>query len=75
MTSEREQQIGRLGEHRLRKLIQPTANGLVTSTGRHRTGDPFDVIADWAGIAVGVLVFGLIVQRRSHSRVEGLAPS
>ena len=42
---------------------------------RHRTGDLLDVIADWAGIAVGVLVFGLIVQRRSRSAVEGLAAS
>ena len=42
---------------------------------RYRTGDPSDVIADWAGIAVGVLVFRLIVQRRSRSVAEGLAPS
>lgn len=43
---------------------------------RHRTGDPLDVIADWAGIAVGVLVFGLIIaQRRSRSAAEGLAAS
>jgi VanZ family protein len=42
---------------------------------RHRTGDPFDVIADWAGIAVGVLVFGLILQRRSRGAAEGFAAS
>ena len=40
---------------------------------RYRTGDPSDVIADWAGIAVGVLVFRMIVQRRSRRAAEGLA--
>jgi VanZ family protein len=40
---------------------------------RYRTGDPSDVIADWAGIAVGVLVFRMMVQRRSRSAAEGLA--
>jgi len=42
---------------------------------RYRTGDPSDVMADWAGIAVGVLVFRMIVQRRSRSAAEGLAAS
>jgi hypothetical protein len=42
---------------------------------RYRTGDPSDVMADWAGIAVGVLVFRMIVQRRSRTAAEGLAAS
>ena len=42
---------------------------------RYRTGDPSDVMADWAGITVGVLVFRMIVQRRSRSAAEGLAAS
>jgi len=41
---------------------------------RHRTGDPLDVLADWAGIAVGVLLLRLILLR-SRSAVEGLAAS
>ena len=42
---------------------------------RHRTGDPLDLIADWAGIAVGVLVLRLILLRRSREGAEGLAAS
>lgn len=40
---------------------------------RYRTGDPLDVLADWAGIAVGVLLLRLILLRRSRESVEGLA--
>lgn len=42
---------------------------------RYRTGDPADVVADWAGIAVGVLLFRLVVQRRSRRAAEGLIAS
>jgi hypothetical protein len=42
---------------------------------RHRTGDPLDVVADWAGIAVGVLLLRLILVRRSRRAAESLAPS
>jgi hypothetical protein len=42
---------------------------------RHRTGDPLDVAADWAGIAVGVLLLRLILVRRSRRAAESLAPS
>jgi hypothetical protein len=42
---------------------------------RHRTGDPLDLIADWAGIGVGVLVLRLILLRRSREGAEGLAAS
>lgn len=42
---------------------------------RYRTGDPFDVVADWAGIAVGLVSFRLIVQRRSRNMAESLAAS
>ena len=42
---------------------------------RHRTGDPADVVADWAGIAVGVLLYRLVVQRRSRWAAEGLLAS
>jgi VanZ family protein len=38
---------------------------------RDRTGDPSDVVADWVGLAVGVLAFRMIVQRRSRSVAEG----
>jgi hypothetical protein len=34
---------------------------------RYRTGDPFDVVADLAGIAAGLLLLRLIVQRGSRS--------
>ena len=40
---------------------------------RYRTGDPLDVLADWVGIAVGLLLLRLIVQRRSRSAADGLA--
>jgi uncharacterized membrane protein YgdD (TMEM256/DUF423 family) len=40
---------------------------------RYRTGDPLDVVADWVGIAVGLLLLRLIVQRRSRSAADGLA--
>jgi VanZ family protein len=42
---------------------------------RSRTGDPTDVVADWVGIAVGVLLFRLVVQRRSRRAAEGLIAS
>jgi hypothetical protein len=38
---------------------------------RHRLGDPLDVLADWAGITVGVLVLRLIL--RSRRPGDGLA--
>jgi hypothetical protein len=41
---------------------------------RHRTGDPLDVLADWAGIAVGVLLLRLILLG-SRDAAEGLAAS
>jgi VanZ family protein len=41
----------------------------------YRTGDPIDVLADWAGIAVGVLLLRLILLRRSREGAEGLAAS
>jgi hypothetical protein len=41
---------------------------------RHRTGDPLDVLADWAGIAAGVLLLRLILLW-SRSAPEGLAAS
>jgi VanZ family protein len=34
---------------------------------RYRTGEALDVLADWIGIAVGVLLFRLIVVRRSRA--------
>jgi VanZ family protein len=34
---------------------------------RYRTGDPLDVLADWVGIAVGMLLIRLILLRRSHA--------
>jgi hypothetical protein len=42
---------------------------------RHRTGDPLDVLADWAGIAIGVLLIRLILLRRSRSLSESLTAS
>lgn len=33
---------------------------------RYRTGDPLDVLADWVGIAVGMLLFRLIFLRRTR---------
>jgi VanZ family protein len=39
---------------------------------RYRTGDPLDVLADWVGIAVGMLLIRLLLLRRSHA-VESLA--
>jgi VanZ family protein len=41
---------------------------------RYRTGDLLDVLADWAGIALGVLLFRLIFVRRTRA-VESLATS
>ena len=41
---------------------------------RHRTGDPLDVLADWAGIAIGVLLLRLVLLR-SRNAAEGLAAS
>lgn len=39
---------------------------------RYRTGDLFDVLADWTGIALGVLLLRLIFRRRSRA-VESVA--
>jgi VanZ family protein len=39
---------------------------------RYRTGDPLDVLADWVGIAVGMLLIRLILLRRSRA-VESFA--
>ena len=39
---------------------------------RYRTGDPLDVLADWVGIAVGMLLIRLILLHRSRA-VESLA--
>jgi VanZ family protein len=39
----------------------------------HRTGDLFDVLADWVGVALGVLLFRLIFVRRRSRAVESLA--
>ncbi len=36
-----------------------------------RTGDPFDVLADWCGIALGVLVFVIISRRTADSGRPG----
>ncbi|MFL6044106.1 MAG: VanZ family protein [Propionibacteriaceae bacterium] len=41
---------------------------------RYRTGDPLDALADWIGIAIGVLLVRLIFLRRART-VESLAPS
>jgi len=42
---------------------------------RYRTGDVLDVVADWVGVAVGVLLLRLIFILRSRSTEESLAPS
>jgi hypothetical protein len=42
---------------------------------QHRTGDLLDVIADWIGIAAGVVLVRVIVQRVSNSAYRGLAAS
>ena len=42
---------------------------------RYRTGDPLDVIADWIGVAAGVVLARLIVLRGSDSAYRGLAAS
>jgi hypothetical protein len=42
---------------------------------RHRTGDPLDVLADWVGIAAGVVLLRVIVVRGSRSAYRGLAAS
>jgi VanZ family protein len=41
---------------------------------RYRTGDPLDVVADWVGIAAGIVLFRLIYLRRSRA-IESLAAS
>ncbi|HEU4908505.1 MAG TPA: VanZ family protein [Propionibacteriaceae bacterium] len=41
---------------------------------RYRTGDPLDVLTDWVGITIGVLLFRLIFLRRSRA-LESLATS
>ena len=42
---------------------------------RHRTGDPFDVVADWVGIAAGVVLLRVIVLRGSRGAYRGLVAS
>jgi hypothetical protein len=42
---------------------------------RHRTGDPLDVVADWIGIAGGVVLLLLILPRGSRNAHRGLAAS
>ena len=42
---------------------------------RYRTGDPLDVIADWIGVAAGVVLARLIVLRGSESAYRGLTAS
>jgi hypothetical protein len=42
---------------------------------RHRTGDPLDVVADWVGIAAGVMLLRLILLRGSRSAYRRLAAS
>lgn len=42
---------------------------------RYRTGDPLDVIADWIGVAAGVVLARLIVLRGAESAYRGLAAS
>jgi hypothetical protein len=42
---------------------------------QYRTGDPLDVIADWIGIAAGVVLVRLIVLRGSGSAYRRLAAS
>ena len=41
---------------------------------RYRTGDPLDVVADWVGIAAGVLLFRVIYLRRARA-AESLTTS
>jgi VanZ family protein len=41
---------------------------------RYRTGELLDVVADWLGIAIGIVVFRLIYLRRSRA-VESLVRS
>lgn len=40
---------------------------------RHRTGDPLDVLADWVGIAAGVLLLRVILLHGFRSADRGLA--
>jgi hypothetical protein len=42
---------------------------------RHRTGDPLDVVADWVGVAGGVILLRLILPRGSRNAYRGLAAS
>jgi hypothetical protein len=42
---------------------------------RHRTGDPLDVVADWIGIAAGVMLLRVILLRGSRRAYRGLAAS
>jgi hypothetical protein len=42
---------------------------------RHRTGDPLDVVADWVGIAAGVVLLRLILLHGFRSADRGLAAS
>jgi VanZ family protein len=42
---------------------------------RYRTGDPLDVIADWIGVAAGVVLARLIVLHRSDSAYRRLTAS
>jgi hypothetical protein len=42
---------------------------------RHRTGDPLDMLADWVGIAAGVVLLRVILLRGSRSAYRGLAAS
>jgi hypothetical protein len=41
----------------------------------HRTGDPLDVVADWGGIAAGVMLLRVVLLRGSRSAYRGLAAS
>jgi len=41
----------------------------------HRTGDPLDVVADWIGVAGGVMLLRLILPRESRNAYRGLAAS
>ena len=42
---------------------------------RHRTGDPIDVLADWVGIAAGVVLLRMILLYGFRSAYRGLAAS
>ena len=42
---------------------------------RYRTGDPLDVLADWIGIAAGVVLLRVILVRGSRSGYRGFAAS